>query len=603
MISKYKKHLENLISEEIESEMDKTINEIKMKTCEELENEGKTITNLKRKVLKTYRHDCKVELIHSKKIKTEIKKGDIVLISGILGIAKNIEGYVTDVKRNSVVISHVDKSIKNEIYKQSRIDLLIRMTTYERQKKILRNTECNEIIKFLFGSNPKIDNNINRIQFKDRKLNKFQKKSVINSLKCGNFFLIHGPFGTGKTKTIIEIIKQEVEQNHKVLVTAETNIAVDNIAKEFTNSKIEAIRIGTYEKFANEVKGISLNQKIKANKKFKEIEKLEEKKKNYETKLKSCLKNEVQEFIRKIDFLNKEISNLKYEINKNIIKNSQIIFSTNSSAAMNILKDIRFDVAIVDEAAQTTIPSVLIPLSKAERFILAGDHNQLPPTIQNKNKELEESLFEKLIKKFPQQSQLLKKQYRMNKTLMNFPNKEFYNNELICDKSVRNSKIKKLKSKYDNGKPLIFIDTQNMKNNKELLQNNSNSYVNKLEAKLSSNLADEYINSKISTDVGIITSYANQAKLVRKMTTSEVETVDGFQGREKEVIIISTVRSNSQGDIGFLDNPRRLNVALTRASKKLIIIGNSKTLSTKPIYKRLYDYCKKENSIIMGDKN
>ena len=147
MISKYKKHLENLISEEIESEMDKTINEIKMKTCEELENEGKTITNLKRKVLKTYRHDCKVELIHSKKIKTEIKKGDIVLISGILGIAKNIEGYVTDVKRNSVVISHVDKSIKNEIYKQSRIDLLIRMTTYERQKKILRNTECNEIIK------------------------------------------------------------------------------------------------------------------------------------------------------------------------------------------------------------------------------------------------------------------------------------------------------------------------------------------------------------------------------------------------------------------------------------------------------------------------
>lgn len=270
---------------------------------------------------------------------------------------------------------------------------------------------------------------------------------------------------------------------------------------------------------------------------------------------------------------------------------------------MNILKDIRFDVAIVDEAAQTTIPSVLIPLSKAERFILAGDHNQLPPTIQNKNKELEESLFEKLIKKFPQQSQLLKKQYRMNKTLMNFPNKEFYNNELICDKSVRNSKIKKLKSKYDNGKPLIFIDTQNMKNNKELLQNNSNSYVNKLEAKLSSKLANEYINSKISTDVGIITSYANQAKLVRKMTTSEVETVDGFQGREKEVIIISTVRSNSQGDIGFLDNPRRLNVALTRASKKLIIIGNSKTLSTKPIYKRLYDYCKKENSIIMGDKN
>lgn len=603
VISKYKKHLENLISEEINSEKEKTINEIQIKTCEELENEGRTIINLKRKILKTYRYDCKVELIHSEKIKTDIKKGDIVLISGIHGIAKNIEGYVTDVKHNSVVISHVDKTIKNEIYKQSRIDLLIRMTTYERQKMILRNTECNEVIKFLFGSHPKIDNDINQIQIKDRKLNKFQQKSVINSLKCGNFFLIHGPFGTGKTKTITEIIKQEVEQNHKVLVTAETNIAVDNIAKKFTNSKIGVIRIGTYEKFANEVKGISLNQKIKANKTFKEIEKLQEKKKNYEMKLESCLTNEKQEFIKKIDFLNKEISNLKYEINKNIIKHSKIIFSTNSSAAISILNDVRFDVAIVDEAAQTTIPSILIPLSKAERFILAGDHNQLPPTIQNKNKELEESLFEKLIKKFPQQCQLLKKQYRMNKTLMDFPNKEFYNNKLISDKSVRNSKIKKLKSEYDNGKPLIFIDTQNMKNNKELLQNNSNSYVNELEAELSSKLANEYINSKISTDVGIIASYANQVKLIRKMTTAEVETVDGFQGREKEVIIISTVRSNSQRDIGFLDEPRRLNVALTRASKKLIIIGNSKTLSTKPIYKRLYEYCKKENSIIMGDKN
>ena len=267
---------------------------------------------------------------------------------------------------------------------------------------------------------------------------------------------------------------------------------------------------------------------------------------------------------------------------------------------MESIARINFDVVIIDEASQATIPSILIPIAKARRFILAGDHKQLPPTIiSEKAGDLEKTLFEELIKMYPSKSQLLNIQYRMNSLLMKFPNKEFYNNSLKSDSSVDYITINDiLGSEYDE-KALLFIDTSNVSDNKENHLKDSKSIINRLEADISVSVANDYLQAGIDVeDIGIISPYADQVKLIQGKTPVEVKTVDGFQGREKEIIIISTVRSNNNGNIGFLNDLRRLNVAITRAKRKLIIIGNKNTLRTNPTYARLIEFVEDENLLI-----
>lgn len=282
-----------------------------------------------------------------------------------------------------------------------------------------------------------------------------------------------------------------------------------------------------------------------------------------------------------------------------IIDKSDVILSTNSSAALDSISRTKFDVAIIDEASQATIPSILIPISKAHRFILAGDHKQLPPTIiSNRANDLKNTLFEELIKKYPFKSQLLNTQYRMNKLLMKFPNEEFYNSNLksagIVDDIALNNLID-----YEEEKPLTFIDTSDMDNNKETHLKDSKSIINKAEASIALKIAHNYLDLGVKVkDIGIISPYSDQVKLIQEKTEIEVKTVDGFQGREKEIIIISSVRSNDKGNIGFLNDLRRLNVAITRAKRKLIIIGNKNTLKVNPTYSRFIQFVENENLLL-----
>jgi predicted DNA helicase len=290
----------------------------------------------------------------------------------------------------------------------------------------------------------------------------------------------------------------------------------------------------------------------------------------------------------KINEFYDKIKKLENKIIDEIIEESDVIVSTNSSAALDSISNTKFDVAIIDEASQTTIPSVLIPIAKAHRFILAGDHKQLPPTIiSNEAYELEETLFESLIEKYPHKAQLLNVQYRMNEKLMQFPNSEFYDNLLSTDECVRDISIKDLADDEDE-KVLNFIDTSSMENNKEEHLNDSKSYVNRVEAKICLEIVNKYLNKGVEKEqIGIISPYADQVKLISENTEVEVKSVDGFQGREKEIIIITTVRSNDKGEIGFLNDLRRLNVAITRAKRKLIIVGNKNTLNYNNTYKKL----------------
>ena len=484
--------------------------------------------------------------------------------------------------------------------------------------------------------NPKKNREIPYISYIDENLNKSQKKAIENALSCENFFLIHGPFGTGKTRTLVELISQETRQNHKVLATAESNAAVDNILERLMeNKKLTLTRLGHPQRvskhnitqtLAYKVENHKLNKKIK--KIHKNIDNLIEKCKvhtrpspqyrrgfsDYEIlhnasrgkggrgvsveKMKSMAK--WIEINHEIDEAHDEIKRIENKMIKDIIDSSDVILATNSSSALESIARVKFDVAIIDEASQATIPSVLIPIAKAHRFILAGDHKQLPPTIISERAgELSKTLFEELIRMYPFKSQLLNIQYRMNSLLMKFPNEEFYNNGLKSDSSVDDITINDLLGSNHNEEALLFIDTSYVDREGETHLKDSKSIINSLEAEISASIARDYIDAGVSEDdIGIISPYADQVKVIQEMTPVEVKTVDGFQGREKEIIIISTVRSNENGNIGFLSDLRRLNVAITRAKRKLIIIGNKNTLITNPTYERLIKFCEDENLLV-----
>lgn len=442
------------------------------------------------------------------------------------------------------------------------------------------------------------------VNYNDVLLNQSQKDAINQSLYSKDFFLIHGPFGTGKTQTLTELIYQEAKKGNKVLATAESNAAVDNIVEKLVKiNDLDITRLGPPQKVSKDIIGQTVLCKLEEHESYSKIKRINKELDELNEQLKE-IKSKPKSKVRK-NFLRSEIRRRKEVIRKtekiiigDIIEKSQVILTTNSSAALDEISDIEFDVAIIDEASQTTIPSILIPIAKAKRFILAGDHKQLPPTVL-KAKELENTLFKKFIEKYPSKKQVLNIQYRMNEKLMKFPNSEFYNNELICYEKVKNRSIGINRKDLDIDSPLVFIDTCNHQECHETKLKYSKSYINTLEAKLVLKIVNDYLDLGIGQeDIGVISPYSDQVNLIANETDVEVKTVDGFQGREKEIIIISTVRSNENGKIGFLKDLRRLNVAITRAMTKLIIIGDSKTLKHNNTYKRLIDNCRTDNDII-----
>lgn len=529
---------------------------------EEREREGRTINNL---IYEKFERKNRVfiKFSRNKKIKTEIKKGDLVLLT--INNTEIIDKmcHIHEISSDSVTIISKEKIPKLNKNNTAKIDLILNETTFRRWEKNLKNLneKGEKALKFkLERIAPKTDNENTKINFINKSLDKYQKEAVRYSVHCNDFFLIHGPFGTGKTTTIIELILQEVKLNHKVLVTGESNTAINNILKKLEeNHEINFIRVGDSNKVPDYLRKYSLDYKIK-------------------------------------DYITDNAINdiTKQEIEEEILKQAQVILTTNSSTATRSLSNILFDIAIIDEASQATVPSVLIPINKAKKFILIGDHKQLPPVIaSNDCQYLKKSLFEELIEKYPQKSQELLIQYRMNKILMNFPNKKFYENKLICSEKSKNYYLDcGVLEKFDCSSPLIFIDTSKHNNNKESHLNHSHSFKNDLEKKIVLEIIDMFINKGIRPkDIGVISPYAKQTQLISEKTKVDVNSVDGFQGDEKDIIIISLVRSNDEGNIGFLKDLRRLNVSLTRAKKKLIIIGNRKTFESNEDYNEIINFC------------
>jgi len=635
-MKKYIKNLIRLVNYERDAEIELMRFEIAHMSGQKREELGRAINKVKGKYIGEELGLKIVQFGRSEKIETEISVGDMVLVSTDNPLKSDFTGTVTEKGARFIKVAF-DKRIPRWVVKKKvRLDLYANDITFRRMEDNLKHLSLkgkNALEYILSERNPKKNRSVPYISYIDENLNESQKNAIENALSCENFFLIHGPFGTGKTRTLVELISQETRQNHKVLATAESNAAVDNILERLMeNKKLNLTRLGHPQRvskhnitqtLAYKVENHKLNKKIK--KIHKKIDNLIEKRKVYTKptpqyrrgfgdydilynaskgkggrgisaeKMKSMA--QWIEYNQQIDELHDDIKRIENKMIRDIIETSDVILSTNSSAALESISRTKFDVAIIDEASQATIPSVLIPIAKAHRFILAGDHKQLPPTIiSDKAQKLEKTLFEELIKIYPFKSQLLDVQYRMNSLLMKFPNAEFYNNNLKSDSSVDDITINDILTTTEKEEPMLFVDTSSVDEDGERHLKDSKSIINEIEAEIAIKLANDYLKIGLTEDdIGIISPYADQVKIIQEKTPVEVKTVDGFQGREKEIIIISTVRSNENGNIGFLRDLRRLNVAITRAKRKLIIIGNINTLKTNPTYARLIEFARENN--------
>ena len=623
-MKKYIKKLITLINYERDAEIDLMTHEISTMSGQKREELGRAINKVKGKSLGKELGLQIVQFGRSEVIDTEISVGDMVLISTDNPLRSDLTGTVTEKGARFIKVAFDKRVPKWAIKKKVRIDLYANDITFRRMEDNLKHLSLkgkNALEYMLSDRNPKKNRPTPYIAYIDENLNESQKNAIENGLSCENFFLIHGPFGTGKTRTLVELISQETRQNHKVLATAESNAAVDNILERLMeNKKLNLTRLGHPQRvskhnitqtLAYKVENHKLNKKIK--KIYKKIDNLIEKRRvhtkptpqyrrgygDYDIlhnaskgkggrgisvdKMKSMAK--WIEINQEIDEAHDEIKRIENRMIKDIVETSDVILATNSSAALESIARTKFDVAIIDEASQATIPSVLIPIAKAHRFILAGDHKQRPPTIiSDRAKKKKKTLFEELIKLYPFKSQLLNVQYRMNSLLMKFPNEEFYNNHLKSDSSVDEITINDILSSNKNEEAMLFIDTSKVIDNEENHLKDSKSIINEVEAEIAIKTANNYLNNGIEEeDIGIISPYADQVKIIQN------------QKKKKEIIIISTVRSNNNGNIGFLKDLRRLNVAITRAKRKLIIIGNKNTLMTNPTYERLIKFAEEKN--------
>lgn len=440
-------------------------------------------------------------------------------------------------------------------------------------------------------------------------LNPSQEAAVNEVLWAKDVAVVHGPPGTGKTTTLVEAIYETLHRESQVLVCAQSNMAVDWIAEKLTDRGVNVLRIGNPSRVTDKMLADTYERRFESHPFYDQLWSIRRNiRALYDSKQGSSDGRH-----QKIARLRERASELEYQIQESLFLEARVIACTLTGSAHHLLMGRRFGTLFIDEAAQALEASCWIAIDKADRVILAGDHRQLPPTIKCPEAlqgGLDHTLMQQIVENKPNSVSLLTVQYRMCDAIMQFPNHEFYEGRLSSDSSVRYRSI------LDWEIPLQWIDTSELPS----CETDSNapiefeeaadgtSRLNPAEAELSLQTLKDYylrigknriLEEKI--DVGLISPYKSQVRLLRQLFRKDafwkpyrslvsINTVDGFQGQERDIILISLVRSNEEGQIGFLHDLRRMNVAITRARMKLFLVGDRKTLCRHPFYKRLSEY-------------
>ena len=468
-------------------------------------------------------------------------------------------------------------------------------------------------------------------------LNPTQERAVNEVLWAKDVAIVHGPPGTGKTTTLVEAINETLMRESQVLVCAQSNMAVDWISEKLVDRGINVLRIGNPTRVNDKMLGFTYERRFESHPDYPQLWAI----RKAIRELRKNRKKGSENYHQKMDRQKSRAAEIELRINAELFGEARVIACTLVGSAHHLLEGMKFGTLFIDEAAQALEAACWIPMKRASRVILAGDHCQLPPTVKSiaaLRAGLGKTLMERIAKNKPEVVTLLKIQYRMNDEIMRFSSDWFYGGKVESAPQI------KYRSVLDYDHPITWIDTSNEENQitiegedapedsastsssvsaanqnsdlnfKEQFVGESFGRINKAEAELTLLTLAEYF-TKIGKqrvleeriDVGIISPYRAQVQYLKKLIKKyeffkpyrrliSVNTVDGFQGQERDVILISLVRSNDEGQIGFLKDLRRMNVAMTRARMKLIILGNKDTMTKHPFYKKLWEYVEAINN-------
>ena len=446
-------------------------------------------------------------------------------------------------------------------------------------------------------------------------LNESQKHAVSKILAADHLAIIHGPPGTGKTTTIVQAIKSLLKHhNQKILVVAPSNTAVDLLTEKLVIEGLNVIRVGNPARVSEKLLSATLDHQMADHPEMKTIKALKKQANEYKNMAHKYKRSfgKAERDQRKALFdeahkIGREVEKTESYIMDNLFNKAQIITATLVGANHHTVRNLKYHTVVIDEAGQALEPACWIPILKAQKVILAGDHFQLSPTIKSTKASqngLSNTLLEKLVALHPESVVLLNEQYRMNKDIMGYSSKVFYDNKLIAHHSVADRLL------FDDDEPINFIDTAGCSYDEKL---EGTSTTNPEEAaflirhlvSLVTKLEPIYALEDFPT-VAIISPYKQQIQILKSLVLQDelllkyqnkitVNTIDSFQGQERDVVFISLTRSNMDGNIGFLADTRRMNVAMTRAKKKLVVIGDSSTLSKAKFYADFINYAETLN--------
>jgi ATP-dependent RNA/DNA helicase IGHMBP2 len=504
------------------------------------------------------------------------------------------------------------------------VDAVFDKNSYEEMERALKlapviaeQKEQGRLVRLITGQEEARPSENDRDSFTEppaANLNASQKRAVENILGAGELAIVHGPPGTGKTTTIVEAIRLlKQQENQTILAVAPSNTAVDLLSEKLNAKGLRVIRIGNPARVSESLSALTLDSKITdhpANKEIKRLKRQANEYRNMAHKYKRSFgpseREQRKALFAEAHKLLKDVERTEQYIVEDILSNADVITATLVGSNHYTVRGLRYNTVVIDEAGQSLEPACWIPILKAKRLVLAGDHQQLPPVIKNEEQSgggLEITLLEKLVARYPSCVVMLDQQYRMHEKIMAYSSRVFYNNLLKADISV----VDKLLFPGDH--PLVFIDTagcgfEEEKDGTAISNPEEGAFLLKLLQNYLTEIETHFPQNTVPS-IGVISPYKRQVEMLKEKVTQyptlvmaqralTINTIDSFQGQEREIVFISLVRSNSENVIGFLGELRRMNVAMTRAKKKLVVIGDSATLSQHPFYAGFIDYAQEQ---------